>query len=230
MAIVVDWKIKSRSGVCSHTERAFEDEEPFYTCIFDDPESDGFIRRDFSVDSWNELSGSLEPRPFSFWKSVYKEKKEVKKEEAMKHNSVEAMLHRMIEEDDPATENARFILALMLERKKILIPTEVNRTESRTLLFYEHRDTGSVYIVTDPELKLDEIGKIQEEVSELLAAEEARAAGGKGDEAGEGEEDSEVEVADENGDRDGAGTEEGRDEAPESEEKPVPGSGEESPQ
>lgn len=230
MAIVVDWKIKSRSGVCSHTERAFEDEEPFYTCIFDDPESDGFIRRDFSVDSWNELSDTLEPRPFSFWKSVYKEKKEVKKEEAMKQNSVEAMLHRMIEEDEPATENARFILALMLERKKILIPTEVNRTETRTLLFYEHRDTGSVYIVTDPELKLDEIGKIQEEVSELLAAEEARATGESSEEASQEEDGSEVEVADENGDSDGAGTEEGRDEAPESEEKAIAGSCEESPQ
>lgn len=230
MAIVVDWKIKSRSGVCSHTERAFEDEEPFYTCIFDDPESDGFIRRDFSVDSWNELSESLEPRPFSFWKSVYKDKKEVKKEESMKQNSVEAMLHRMIEEDEPATENARYILALMLERKKILIPTEVNRTETRTLLFYEHRDTGSVYIVTDPELKLDEIGQIQEEVSELLAAEEAKAAGEDPEEAGNGEAGSEVEVTDENGDRDGAGSEESGDQAAESEEEPIAGTGEESPQ
>ncbi|MDF1816577.1 MAG: hypothetical protein P1V20_30525 [Verrucomicrobiales bacterium] len=159
MSIIVDWKIKPRSGVCSHSDKEFEDEEPFYTCIFDDPESDGFIRRDYSVESWNAISKKLEPSPFSFWKSHYKKQENKAKEDAVKQNSAEAMLHRMIEEDQPVTENARYILALMLERKKILIPTEVKETDTRRRLFYEHKDTGSVYIVSDPMLKLDEIRK-----------------------------------------------------------------------
>jgi hypothetical protein len=174
MSIVVDWKIKPRTGECHHSGVMFADEEPFYTCIFDDPESDGFLRRDFSVDSWKEISGKLEPSPYSFWKSHFKEPKPTGKQEAVKQNSAEAMLHRMIEEAQPETENARYILALMLERKKILIPTEVKETETSRLLFYEHKDTGSVYIVADPQLKLDEIGSIQEEVSELLEMEEKR--------------------------------------------------------
>ena len=234
MAIVIDWKIKSRSGVCCHTERPFEDEESFFTCIFDDPESDGFIRRDYSLDAWNELSDTLDPPPFSFWKSVYKVPEPEEKEEALPQNSAEAMLHRMIEEDRPATENARFILALMLERKKILIPTEVKKTDTRTLLLYEHKETGSVYIVADPDLKLDEVEKIQEEVSDLLAEEENRGKTPES-ESTDDEEESEnteaesgevVDVSDQITDPDGGEPEDDGDQTAEPEEEPVSGTGE----
>ena len=221
MAIVVDWKIKPRSGMCAQTQKRFEDGEVFYTVIFDDTESDGFIRRDFSEAVWKEMSGGFDPPPFSFWKSVYKAPAQVEEEKTFKQNSIEAMLHRMIEEDRPATENARYILALMLERKKILLPTETKDTDNRKLLFYEHKDTGSVYIVADPGLHLEEVGAIQEEVAELLAAEEEREKTGQDPSA------EVVEPADEEGDADGGEAEENGEEPAESEEEAVPVSGEE---
>ena len=91
----------------------------------------------------------------------------------MRDTSAEGMLRRMAEEDEPHTENARFILALMLERKKTLIPTDVKDAETRKLLFYEHKDTGDVFIVADPGLHLSEIEAVQREVTELLAREES---------------------------------------------------------
>jgi len=182
MAIVLDWKIKARSGICHHTQKPFADEEHFVTCIFDDPQSDGFIRRDYSLAAWKEIEASIEPKPFSIWKSTFKAPRaDGGKDPALKGHSVEAMLERMIEEGSPETENTRYILALMLERKKILVPKEVKKMENTTLLFYEHKETGSVYMVADPGLKLDEIGKIQEEVAALLAREQQRpdASGGE---------------------------------------------------
>ena len=68
----------------------------------------------------------------------------------------------------PVQNNARYILALMLERKKALFPVGIKETESSKLLLYEHRLTGDVLIVRDPQLKLDEVEKVQEEVSQLL--------------------------------------------------------------
>ncbi len=174
MSIVVDWKIKNGSGVCHHSGKKFANEEKFFTCIFADPESDGFIRRDYSDSAWKEINKKLDPAPYSFWKSVYKEHHTAAKEASKKQNTIEAMLHRMIEEGKGETENARYILALMLERKKILVPTEVKETSNNRLLFYEHKDTGAVYIVADPMLRLDEVDKIQDEVATQLAAEEKR--------------------------------------------------------
>ncbi len=174
MAIQETWKISRRSNICAKSGRHFEDEERFYTCIFEDPESDGYLRRDYSVDAWDEVKGELQP--FSFWLTTYKAPVPENKPEVIEKESAETMLRRMIDEDEPHTENARYILALMLERKKTLKPMDTKETEGRKMLFYEHRLTGDVYMVADPQLRLDEVEKVQEEVSELLAGRSAQAA------------------------------------------------------
>lgn len=177
MAIILDWKIRATQARCELTEAPFVDGQEFYTCIFDDPESDGFIRRDYAVESWEKIRNEIDPAPFSFWKSTYKAPVQEEDRKRIDDHSVEGMLRRFIEEDDPKTENARYILALMMERKKTLIPTDIQEAETRKLLFYEHADTGDVFVVADPQLKLDEIEEVQLEVAELLAEEERGAAG-----------------------------------------------------
>lgn len=199
MAIIQDWKIRATNAQCELTGDPFVDEQVFYTCIFDDPESDGFLRKDYSIESWEKIHSEIDPPPFSFWKSTYKAPVKEEEEKRIEDTSAEGMLRRFIEEDDPRTEHARYILALMLERKKTLVPTDSKETETRNLLFYEHADTGDVFIVADPGLKLDEIEVVQQEVAALLAAEEAKASNagsavqepaheGSGDEAENSEE------------------------------------------
>jgi len=174
MAIIQDWKIRSTRAQCEATGEAFVDGQQFFTCIFEDPESDGFLRRDYSAEAWKKVRKSLDPAPFSFWKSTYKAPASEPDAAESEGMSVEAMLRRFIDEDDPATENARYVLALMLEREKTLIPTDTRETETRTLLFYEHADSGDVFIVADPGLRLAEIETVQREVADLLAEEERR--------------------------------------------------------
>lgn len=176
MAIIQDWKIRSTHARCEVTGEPFADGQDFYTCIFEDPASDGFLRRDYSVPAWKDVRKKLDPAPYSFWKSTFKAPEREAEKETDSEASIEGMLRRFIDEDDPRTENARYILALMLERNKTLIPTDTKEAETRTLLFYEHADNGDVFIVADPGLRLDEIESVQREVSELLAEEERRAA------------------------------------------------------
>jgi len=166
MAIQQDWKISRRGNKCSHSNIKFADGETFYTCIFDEPASERFLRKDFSENSWSELGGTL--KPFSFWKSTCKYPQEEESPGILENESAESMLRRMIEDDEASTENARYILALMLERKKTLFPVGVKETESNRILLYEHRATGDVLIIRDPQLRLDEVEKVQVEVAQLL--------------------------------------------------------------
>lgn len=177
MAIIQDWKIRSTHARCEISGEPFLDGQEFYTCIFDDPGSEGFNRRDYSVDAWKKIRKKIDPAPFSFWRSTYKAPAKAAQDKKTGDSSVEGMLRHFIDEDDPLTENARYILALMLERKKTLIPTDSKVTDTRTLLFYEHADNGDVFIVADPGLRLDEIESVQREVVDLLAAEDRRLAG-----------------------------------------------------
>ncbi len=174
------WNIRSRSPECALSGQPFDDGEQLYTAIYFDPETGGFLRRDIALAAWEqELS---ERTPFSFWKTQYEPQVVEEKPEIAPKENAQALLTRLIEEDDPKTEHARYILALMLERKRILTPTAVKEGETGRMLFYENKKTGEVFIVRDPELHLEELEQVQDEVAMLLgfggpAAEAAKAVG-----------------------------------------------------
>ena len=73
--------------------------------------------------------------------------------------------------NEPGEEHAniRFILALMLERKRILKPVEVKEEEGTRLHIYLHAKTGEVFVIPDPQLHLDQIEAVQTQVAGLLA-------------------------------------------------------------
>jgi hypothetical protein len=162
------WNLKSRAHACARTERPFVEGEQFHTAIYFDSNTGEFLRRDICLEAWEEEVA--ERQPFSSWKASYVKPdpgNKVKAEFANREGA-EELLRRLVEEDEPHTQHARYILALMLERKKQLVQKEVKYVEDGSLLIYEHRRSGEVYIIRDPELRLDEIEAVQEEVAVLL--------------------------------------------------------------
>ena len=64
--------------------------------------------------------------------------------------------------------NVRFILALMLERKRLLKSVEVKEEEGNRFHIYLHAKTGEIFVIPDPGLHLDQIEAVQTEVAGLL--------------------------------------------------------------
>lgn len=161
------WSIRSRAHECALTGRPFEDGEVFHTAIHFDPKENGYVRRDVCREAWKDEQAQR--KPVAAWKTVYqKVLAEAKPEIAPKESAME-LLQRFIEDGDPMTENARYILALMLERKRQISQTAEKEVEGNKMLFYENKKTGQIFIVRDPELRLDEVAQIQEEVATILA-------------------------------------------------------------
>ena len=75
-----------------------------------------------------------------------------------------------------------YILALMLERKRLLRQTaaQTDPASDQRILFYEHVKTGETFVVLDPGLKLDQLDAVQREVGELLRPAQAADVGGAG--------------------------------------------------
>lgn len=175
-----NWSIRSRAHQCALTSRPFEDGETFHTAIYFDPQENGYVRRDVSAEAWAQEV--QERKPVAAWKSFYQKAEVEAKPEIAPKESAQELLQRFIEEGDPTTENARYILALMLERKRQIVQTVEKEVDGAKMLFYENKKTGEIFIVRDPELKLDEVAQIQEEVATILAfggpaAEAAKAVG-----------------------------------------------------
>ena len=167
MALPESWHIRSRARVCTATGRPFEDGETIVTALFPDAESSGYVRLDFCLEAWKARTPEDE-KPFSFWKAVYQAPVAGEKPDAFKKESPEDLLRRLVEEEEEHTENVRYILAVMLERKKVLRETDSQRTPSGIIRVYEHRKLGDVFIVRDPDLPLNQIDKVQDEVFMLV--------------------------------------------------------------
>jgi len=175
-----NWSIRSRAHECALTARPFEDGESFHTAIYFDPQENGYVRRDICNEAWQQEIA--ERKPVASWKTIYQKVIVEARPEIAPKESAQELLQRFIEEGDPMTENARYILALMLERKRQITQTAEKEVDGAKMLFYENKKTGEIFIVRDPELKLDEVAQIQEEVATILAfggpaVEAAKAAG-----------------------------------------------------
>lgn len=155
-----EWEIKGRAQSCSQTQRAFEEGEFFYTLLY--REKDGFRREDLCEEAWEARNDNIQP--FSFWRSKF-EPAPPPPPETIKKDDAEDLLRDLIAKDDPSQVSARYVLALMLERKKMLRPMA---STDEDILVYEHITTGEVFMIPNPNLSLDQIPMVQAEVSELL--------------------------------------------------------------
>ncbi len=163
--ITSEWSIQGRAERCAASGEPFGDGDFFYTLLFE--EGDGFRREDLSEESFRSRPPDA-PRPFSFWRSKY-EPPPPPAPEPLGKQTAEELLRRFMREDTPQHTNTRYILALMLERKRLLKEVETRRSDGGQITrIYEHAKTGEVFVIPDPGLRLGEIAAVQTEVAALL--------------------------------------------------------------
>jgi hypothetical protein len=157
-----EWAIKHRADTCAVSHRPFVAGENFYTLLFRD--GDGYRREDLSEEAWRERNANIQP--FSFWKTRYEPLPPPAPEPLAKENA-EQLFRRLIASENPPT-NACYVLAAMLERKRVLKHVRTENAVNKRILIYEHGVTGDAFIVPDPQLRLDELESVQDEVAQLL--------------------------------------------------------------
>jgi len=158
-----DWIIKGRGRACAICNEPFPDRSTIYSCLRNGTE--GYERLDISEACWPST-----PRDgiISFWRSTFLAPPAMP-EEPLKKETVETLLRQYMSKDDFSRLHVIYILAVMLERKRVLIERDVQRKDDGTKLrIYEHRHTGEIFTIPDPELRLDQIGEVQQQVNELL--------------------------------------------------------------
>ncbi len=159
-----DWSIQHRSDKCAATGRPFEEGESFYTLLYHD--KDGYRREDLSEAAYKERNDNVQP--FSLWRGKF-EPPPPAAVEAVTKQTAEDLLRRYMEEQSPQHAAARYLLAAMLERKRLLKEVEAKQEAGSLTRIYEHTKTGEVFVIPDPGLRLDQLEQVQQEVSALLS-------------------------------------------------------------
>jgi hypothetical protein len=164
----MEWNIQARAHACQSCQKHFADKEAFHTLLFD--EKKGYERLDVCQNCWTEQysQGATERKGFvSHWQTVYTVPPAAPPDPIQKENA-ETLLRKLMEKNDPKFGPALYILAAMLERKRIIkVKTQLSRDGERVFI-YEHPRTGDLFQVADPNLQLQQLEGVQHEVLQLL--------------------------------------------------------------
>ena len=159
-----DWDIRPRSGVCQGCQVSFEDQQACYSALSFGEE--GYRRADYCQKCWAAKSAAGEV--FSTWQGVFR-KPPPEPEPALRKETAESLLRRLMEQEDPALTSVIYILAVMLERNRLFVERGVQQREDGALTrIYEHKKTGETFLIPDPRLRLNELEVVQEQVVTML--------------------------------------------------------------
>ncbi|MBI1373702.1 MAG: hypothetical protein GC159_13310 [Phycisphaera sp.] len=181
------YDIERPTGQCVFTGKVLEPRDPYIAALIE-AEDESLKRVDVSVEAWEE--GKRPEHLFSYWKAtvpVPNEKKKLFVDDGVLMN----LLHRLADAEQAQRQAFRFVLMLILMRKKLL---RYDGTESRaetgpdgepierdwwlltpkldvTKGHFGKWDTDTKLEVLDPRLDEDGIRQVTDQLSEILQAE-----------------------------------------------------------
>src|SRR5438552_12639157 len=164
---MTEWKIQSRAHACAASGKSSADKQAYNTLLFD--EKAEFRRSDICQNCWQtQYSDGVRDRKgfVSHWQGNYEAPPA--KSDAIQRETAESLLRKLVEQNNPRFIAAGYILAVMLERKRVLKVKEQLMREGQRVFLYEQPATGDLFTIIDPNLQLNQLEQVQHDVAALL--------------------------------------------------------------
>lgn len=169
-----EYRVARPTGRCARRDVPLE---PGTTCIaalVEREDDDGFDRLDYSLEAWE--SGARPDCLFSYWKTTVPEPNE-KRKLLVDDAVLMDLFERLADDDLPQRQAFRFVLALILMRKRLL--RFVGRARGKAgdeteqwLLKPRGADPEDEPIVLlNPQLSDDDVRELSDQLSEVLQGE-----------------------------------------------------------
>jgi len=162
-----EWNIQSRAHTCEMCAQPFADKQPYHTLLLD--ELPALRRSDVCEPCWQkQFAGDAASRSgfISHWQGIFEVPPPMV--DAIQKETAETVLRKLIEQNNPRYAPAAYILAVMLERKRILKVKEQIIRDGHRVFVYEQPKTGDIFTIADPGLHLDQLEQVQHDVAMLL--------------------------------------------------------------
>jgi hypothetical protein len=158
---MTEYQIQSCTRRCAVTGRELHPGERYFSVLLD--EGGSFTRKDYSLEAWE---GPPEGA-FSFWQSRLAPG-QTQRRPVIDDEMLMECLNRLEGEDDPARLSFRYVLALLLMRRRRLRLEESRREGTQEVLCLRCARSGARYRVLDPGLSDDELESVQDDVFRAL--------------------------------------------------------------
>ena len=160
---MADWEINRPLGQCSGSGRKIEPGEEYYGALVEAEQ--GLVRRDFCSEFWEREK----PPVYCFWKTKLAAPNE-KKELFISDDMLMAFFERLATETEPEKVSFRFVLALVLMRKRRLKYDSTKTDDGHEV--WRLRVTGDKDLVdvVNPHLNEDQIEQLTSQIGQILQA------------------------------------------------------------
>lgn len=166
--MATDWNMPPRAKGCLACERVFEPGEAFEVRLYE--AADGYERRDYCL--------GCRPADENDALGVWKTRRPLpagKKVQPFDREAIYSFFVRL-DPDDPAKTQFRFVLALLLWRKKVLKFERSSGEAPRETWHFSVPRTGELHDVPRPELDEDRIEQLSNQLESLITGEPAKLA------------------------------------------------------
>jgi hypothetical protein len=158
---MTDYQIQANTCRCAATGRELKPGEKFYTVLLD--EDGAFVRHDYSEEGWQGPPDNT----FSFWTGRVPEQEENRRPRVDDDLLVDC-LQRLEGQTEPDRLNFRYVVALLLMRRKRFKFEETRTEGGQEILALRCARTRTLYQVVNPRLTEEEMARVQEEVFKVL--------------------------------------------------------------
>jgi len=156
-----EWEINKPLGQCHGTERKIEYGEEYFAALVDTEE--GLKRQDFCADYWE----SQKPDVFCYWRTRLPDPGQ-KRQLFVDDQMLMAFFERLGKETEQEKINFRFVLALILMRKRILKYDETKTVDDQELWRLRVVGEKQIVEVVNPHLDEEQIEQLSSQIGEIL--------------------------------------------------------------
>jgi len=158
---MIDYQIQTNSRRCAGTGRELRPGERYYSVLLD--EAGKFVRRDYSGEAWTGPPAGA----FSFWAGRIP-LGETRRLPRIDDDLLMDCFQRLEGQAEPGRLNFRYVIALLLMRRKRLKFEEQHTDGDQEVLALRCPRTRKLYQVTNPRLSDAEMEAVQDEVFQVI--------------------------------------------------------------
>jgi hypothetical protein len=159
-----EWEIKKPLGQCSGTGKVIAAGEEYFAALVETPE--GLARQDFCEEYWQQNR----PQVYCYWKSKLVPAQQ-KKKLFVDDDMLMAFFERLAGENQQEKVNFRFVLMLILMRKRLLKYDSSSIDGGREIWRLRITGTDTIVDVLNPHLSEEQIEQLSSQVGEILQVE-----------------------------------------------------------
>lgn len=159
-----DWAISRSQGTCSETGVEFQPGQDYFAALVET--EDGLLRKDYCADFWEKEK----PHVYYFWKTRLPDENE-KKQIFIDDEMLMAFFERLGKDTDPEKINFRFVITLILMRKRKLKYDSEKTDGDKEIWRLKVPGQGEYVDVINPHLNEEQIGQLSNQLGQILHAE-----------------------------------------------------------